>query len=101
MKKKQNKVVQKVVNAGKIVVAGAAGLVGIEVFASGTRAVVQDAKFIGKCINKPVYKVKEKGLFKKAVLVTENPFTGKCTKYVGTKKPVNQKVIKVAKIMWK
>lgn len=99
MSKKQ-KFTDKVKNGAKLLAITAAGVVGAETFAIGTKGLIQDSKVVAKIIketaNPSVYKVKQ-GTFKKAVLVTQNPITKTVKQYTGKKSPVNSKVIKLSK----
>ena len=91
MSKKQ-KFTEKVKNGAKLVVIGAAGVIGAETFAVGAKCAVKDAKVFGKLaketVNPSVYKVKQ-GAFGKAIKVTQNPWTGTVKKYTGKKAAVN------------
>ena len=99
MSKKQ-KFTDKVKNGAKLVAITAAGIVGAETFAVGAKCAVNDAKIATKLVketvNPSVYKVKQ-GRFGKAMLVTQNPWTGKVKQYAGKKAAVNSKVIKLSK----
>lgn len=83
--------------AGKVAITVVAGAVGLELGVMGAEGLVNDAVTISKKAPKPVVvKTSGFGPFKKAVVKTENIFTGE--KYYTTVKVAKVKPVKAPKI---